>query len=118
LQANLNGPIVFPYFSKIQRIRAFLSNGFVDEGLQFFYSLPIDGKKPPQSLLPELPYNLAIAHPNQFQYELLKAKEPNTEARNISAFARGLTTALFQTPSEQVFEINSNGGGIGLFDPQ
>lgn len=43
-------------------------------------------------------------------YELLKAKEPSTEAQNISAFTRGLTNDLFLTPSERSFVISTNGG--------
>ncbi|MEO6906249.1 MAG: hypothetical protein ABI210_00010 [Abditibacteriaceae bacterium] len=119
LRAILNAPQILvpqPKMSvsdlKIQRIRMFIDLGFVDESLRFFYSLPVEGKEPPQSILTELPYAIAIAHPNQFPYGLLKTDSPFEETPTLSEFVRGLTSALFQTPSEQVFEIDSNGDNI------
>lgn len=109
LQTIFNAPQKITSYSKIDRVGDFIMRGFVDEGLRFFYSLPVEGKKPPQSLIRELPFSLAMAHPDRFPNELLKAKQPYTEARYVSNFVDGLTYNLFRASRVQGIEIISIG---------
>ena len=100
--------------SRKELLETFIQNGLVDEAVRYFYELPGNKQKLPQAIFSELSYEIATAHPNQFPYELLKAKQPYAEARNISKFVRGLTNDLFRTPGEQDFVLQANGSGVDI----
>jgi len=92
-------------------LETFIDNGLVDEAVWYFHTLPGNKQKFPQAIFSGLPYAIAIAHPDQFLYELLKAKQSPAEASNISRFVKGITNDLFQASRErkQGFAINSDG---------
>jgi len=114
LQTILNAPREIRTFSKTDRINEIIRWGFVDEGLRLFSSLPVAEQKSPASLLPDLPYAMARAHPDQFPDAMLKQMDPLAKCGFLNEFVRGLTSDIFRAPEGGAFVLYTNGGlGMG-----
>ena len=114
LQAVLNAPQKVLTFSKTERINAIMLRGFVDEGLSLFSSLPVAKQKSPASLLPDLPYAMARAHPDQFPDAMLRQLTPVAKCSFLSGFVLGLTSDIFRAPQDGAFVLHTNSGlGMG-----